>query len=320
MKPDEAVLVHLALAASSAEMHAIELCLGTAGLVARWIEHEQALSAELGAVRFLLVGRPPRLDWSNAGQLALLQVAGAGVDPLFPAAGLSAQTHIASSRGVSTEAVRDHVLGLLLSLARALPRYVVQQRERAWLRHSHSSVAGKRLTLVGFGQVGQAVAQAARVLGMRVRAVSRGAGAVVDGEPVFPSERLHEALRDADFVVVCVPLTQETRGLIDARALSMLSSEACLIDVSRGGVVDEGALEAALRSRKLAAAARDVFELEPLPADHSLWSCPNLSITPHVGGLIPDYLLRVVELFVDNVQLVRSGAPPRTLVSRELEY
>src|SRR6186713_2828178 len=155
MKPDEALLVHLALAASSAETRAIELSLGAAGLFARWLEHEQALSAELGDMRFLLVGRPPRLDWSPAGRLELLQVAGAGVDPLFPAVGLSAHARIASSRGVSTDAVRDHVLGLLLSFARGLPHYAVQQRARAWLRHPQTSVAGKRLTLVGFGEVGQ---------------------------------------------------------------------------------------------------------------------------------------------------------------------
>jgi phosphoglycerate dehydrogenase-like enzyme len=93
-----------------------------------------------------------------------------------------------------------------------------------------------------------------------------------------------------------------------------------LIDVSRGGVVDEGALEAALRAGRLAGASRDVFEREPLPPDCSLWSCPNLTITPHVAGLTPDYLERVLDVFAANVVLVRSGELARTLVSAELGY
>jgi phosphoglycerate dehydrogenase-like enzyme len=122
-------------------------------------------------------------------------------------------------------------------------------------------------------------------------------------------------LAGADYVVVALPLTSATRHLIDARALEQMPADACLIDVSRGGVVDLQALEVALRAGRLRGAALDVFEEEPLPAESSLWSCPRLLITPHVGGFTPDYLERTLDVFLENVELVKSGKPPRTALA-----
>lgn len=278
------------------------------------------LVRQLGACRFLLTGRPPRIDWSTAERLELLQVAGTGVDPLFPAHGLSERVQIANLRGPHEDSVRDHVLGLLLGHVRRLPLALAQQSERNWAPYTSRPLTGQTLVLLGFGGIGRRVAAVARTLGMRVMAVRRSAAPDPDADRVYGPANLDSALSVADHVVVCLPLTSRTRGSVSAAMLARLPPHATLIDVSRGGIVDHAALEVALRSSALNAAALDVFQDEPLPASSSLWTCPNLIITPHVAGWTETYPIQVLESYLDNVERVERGQPVRSAVSREHEY
>lgn len=294
--------------------------LDKAGLSPIFLTSVTALSQHLTAIEYLLLGRPPRLDFTPAARLRLLQIAGSGVDPLFPALGLRSEVAIANCRGAHADGVRDHALALLLATARDLPRAFTQQGRREWRPFPSEPLAGQRLLLLGYGAVGSRVARSAAAFGLRVSAVRHSARPEPELEHTYAPEELIEAARHADYLLVCVPLTSKTRGMVNARVIAALPRHAALIDVSRGGVVDAAALAAALAAGKLRSAACDVFAEEPLPAASPLWSAPRLIVTPHVAGFEPRYFTAVFASFAENVRRVQHGEAPLESVSRELEY
>lgn len=313
-------VVHVALEVDAATRVKFEQGFAPHGLTVRFIDGLDALRQHLPECRYLLVGRPPRLDWSPARELRLLQVAGTGVDPLFPAVGLAEEVQVANLRGPHLDSVRDHVIASLLSMTRRLPQALAQQAQHRWRPFSSAPVTGKVLTLLGYGGIGRRVAPVARALGMSVRAVRRSSSIAPDVDQCYTLEQLAQAVRGTDCLVLCLPLTSATRGLVGEQVLALLPSSALVINVSRGGILDEAALERALRTGRLAGAALDVFDEEPLPPESTLWDCPGLILTPHVGGSIPDYFERALESFVENVGRVRRGHVPESMVSREHEY
>jgi len=312
--------VHVALEVDFAKRAKFERAFEPHGMTVRFLEGEAALRDHLGECRYLLVARPPRLDWSPARELRLLQISGTGVDPLFPALGLGERVQIANLRGSHLDAVRDHVVALLLATARNLPRSLEQQAQHRWQPFPSTPLVGKTLTLLGYGGIGRRVVPVARALGMTVRAVRRSTSIAPGVDACYTAEQLDEALQGADYLVLCLPLTSITRNFVGESVLARLPTSAVVINVSRGGILDERALERALRAGKLRGAALDVFEDEPLAPDSSLWDCPHLIVTPHVGGFIPDYFEGVLAGFVENVGRVRRGHVPESMVSREHEY
>ncbi len=310
-------LAHVTLSLRPDQLKALQQQLAPLGVVA---QAASSLESCLASSSFLLLGRPRRIDWSPAKRLRLLQIAGAGVDPLLPASGLSNDVFIAKTRTGHEGAVRDHALALLLAFARQLPSAHDAQRSAQWRPTPLPALEGKHLAVLGLGEVGTRVGLAAHHLGLRVTGVCRRPRQVSGVQQVRSLQQLPEVLRASDFVVICLPLTSHTRGLIDAAALELLPAHAVLINVARGAIVDEAALEARLRAGKLGGAALDAFSTEPLPQSSSLWSCPRLLITPHQAGHTPDYLERVCQSFVENVQRVLQGQRPSDLVSRVHEY
>jgi len=313
-------VVHVALEVDAATRAKFERAFAPHGLAVRFLDGLEDLREHLSECRYLLVGRPPRWDWSSAGELRLLQVAGTGVDPLFPALGLAEGAQVANLSGPHLDSVRDHVVALVLATARNLPRALAQQAQRRWHSFPSAPIAGKVLTLLGYGGIGRRVAPVARALGMTVRAVRRSSNIAPGVDQCYTAEHLPEAVSNADYLVLCLPLTSATRGSVGDQVLALLPSKAVVINVSRGGILDERALERRLRSGALAGAALDVFEDEPLRPESTLWDCPGVILTPHVGGSIPDYFERVLDSFVENVGRVRRGHVPESMVSREHEY
>lgn len=268
----------------------------------------------------VLCGHAPRVDWSKAPKLLFLHFMGAGVDALWPAKGLSERVVIANARGMHAMEMRDHALSMILAFERGHLRLMEAQRKRHWETFALGSVAGRTLGLLGLGEVGKPIAAACSALGMRVIGLCMHPRPVAQVDEVYGSSQLEHVLRCSDYCVVALPLTARTRGMLDIRALSCLRPHAVLIVISRGGIVDERALSAALRVGRLRGAALDVFEQEPLPPDSALWDTPNLIISPHVAGYMPGYIERAMGIFLDNLSRYEGGLAVTTPVSREREY
>jgi len=209
---------------------------------------------------------------------------------------------------------------MMFALERELPRHAARQAAREWAPFVSGSVAGKTVAILGLGEVGRSVAAACSALGMRVIGACKTPRPIPHVEHVHSQDELQAMFEAADHLVVTVPLTSETRGIVDARALSWLRPTAFVVNVSRGPVIVTSALEAALREGRLRGAALDVFDEEPLPSSSTLWTTPNLIVTPHVAGLVPDHLGRIVRLFLENLELVERGERPRTEVDRARRY
>ncbi len=286
--------------------------------VTAWTRPEE-LAAGLGEVEVLFTATAPGLDWSGATRLRLVQLMGAGADGLLPADGLPAGVQVAGLRGVFAAEASEHAIALLLALARGLPTLVARQAERRWRPFASAPLEGSTLCVVGLGAIGARVARIGAALGMRVVGVRRRPAPVAGVERVRGPDELLDALAEADHAVITLPLTPGTRGLIDADALAALRPTptrptARLVQVGRGGVLDEAALLAALRDGRLGGAALDVFEEEPLPPESPLWDAPNLIVSPHLAGLGLRYLERAVEALADNVRSLDEGRPLRGLV------
>nr|WP_282103404.1 NAD(P)-dependent oxidoreductase [Halomonas getboli] len=189
-----------------------------------------------------------------------------------------------------------------------------------WKRRWLGELTGARVTILGMGRVGGMVAERCAGFGMRVGGVRRTPGDVGAWAEALSPAGLEDALAETDFLVVCLPLTEHTRGRVDAALLGRLPRGAVLIDVSRGGVVDEDALVAALETGQLGGAALDVFAQEPLLASSPLWGREDVLLTPHVAGTTPYYLERALALFLDNLRALEERGVPVTPVNVEAGY
>jgi phosphoglycerate dehydrogenase-like enzyme len=281
---------------------------------------ESELRAGLPEVEALLAFRPPKGIWAGARRLRFIQMMGAGVDALLPAPDLPPHVRIANARGIHGPHMSEFALALLLALAKRIPHALEQQRAHVWKPYGMAQLEGRTLGILGLGAIGEALATKARALGLRVIGTRRGGEPVACADLVLGPDGTERLLRESDFVVVLLPLTPETRGAIAARELGWLRPTALLVDLARGGIVDEAALAEALRARKLAGAALDVFAEEPLPASSPLWDAPNLILTPHVAGLSSDYMERLAEIVVENLARVEADRPLRNPVDRARGY
>jgi phosphoglycerate dehydrogenase-like enzyme len=284
-----------------------------------WTREEEFLSG-IEEAEVLLVLRPPRGHWARARRLRLIQTAGAGVDSVLPAPDLPESVCITNARGVHAAHMSEFAIALLLAVAKRLPLAMQRQREHEWRAYLPRTLEGATLGVLGLGAIGEAVARKASALGMRVIGTRRSGEPSKFAERVYPPAGTDEVLARSDAVVVLLPLTPETRGLLGRERLARMRPAALLVNLARGGIVDEEALVEALRDKRLAGAAFDVFADEPLPAESPLWSAPNFLVTPHIAGLIGDYVDRLLPIFVENIRRLERGQPLRNPVDRERGY
>jgi phosphoglycerate dehydrogenase-like enzyme len=231
---------------------------------------------------------------------------------------------LTNASGVHAVQISEHVLALLLAWVRRLPEVVRQQAEHVWEPPPGESLRelyGSTLIMVGTGAIGARIARLAAALGMRVLAVRRDPSTPVDGaEAVYGPGQLLEVLPEGDFVVLAAPLTAATRGMFGPPEFSAMKGSAFLVNVGRGGLVQQEALIDALRAKQIGGAGLDVFEPEPLPADSPLWSMPNVILTPHYAGASPRYYERAMAIFLDNLRRYRDGESLRNLVDKRAGY
>ena len=242
--------------------------------------------------------------------------------------------------GASSSQVAEHIVMMFLTLGHHLPDLGAHQKrgewpKDRWERFSPRELRDSTVGIVGYGSIGRQVARLLQPFGARVLAVKRDAMHPEDrgftpegmGDPqgdfvhrLYPPQALRHMLKECDFVAVTVPLTGETRNLINEEALAVMKPTAYLVDVSRGGVIDQNALIAALRERKIAGAALDVFLEEPLPAESPLWKISNVILTPHISGNTPFYYERAMDLFAYNLQRYLAGQPLANQYTPHLGY
>jgi len=248
---------------------------------------------------------------AQAHQLRWIHAFTAGVDQFMTIPGI-ADGRIVLTRTVGAHgAMPEHVMALILAFARRLHVSIRNQAAHRWDRVSGvgDEVAGRTLGILGLGQIGQALAARAAAFGMRVIGTQRSPRPLPFVDRVFPPDRFLEALHEADYVVVLLPLTAETRGLLGERELRAMKPSGVLINVARGAIVQEPALLMALRQGWIAGAGLDAFEQEPLPPDHPLYEIERVIITPHVAGVAPAYFDRVTAVFCENLRRYVEGAP-----------
>lgn len=248
---------------------------------------------------------------SQLPRLRLVQTLTAGYEDVLPF--LPDGVALANAAGVHDASTAELAVGLAIAALRGLPEHVRNQAAGRWTPSFGTSLADRRVLLVGYGGVGSAVER--RLAGFEVEVTpvasmprTNDAGRVVHGV-----EELPELLPHHDVVILTVPLTDATRGLVDAAFLARLPDGALLVNVARGAVVDTDALAAELRTGRLRAAV-DVIDPEPLPQGHPLWAEPNLLLSPHVGGASTAFRPRALALLADTAERLGSGRPPRNLV------
>jgi phosphoglycerate dehydrogenase-like enzyme len=212
---------------------------------------------------------------------------------------------------------------MMLYFAFDFPRVLQQQQERVWKPFISRSLDGQTLGIIGYGAIGSAAAARARVFGMSIAALRRRpelseADGLVDRH--YAPDQLRDLIASSDFLLVCTPLTEQTRGLVGRAEIAAMKSTAVVLNVGRGPVIDEPALIEALQSGAIRGAALDVFNIEPLPPEHPFWKMPQVFLSPHTADRVEGFLKPAWDTFVENFNRFRSGQPLLNVVDKQAGY
>jgi len=247
---------------------------------------------------------------------------------------------ITTTSGIHAPPIAEYAFASMLAWSRRVPKMLYYQNRREWPQGRWELFVGQELRgatlgIVGYGSIGREVGRLGKCFGMRVVATKRSVGQVADtgyrvpgtGDPegqilnrIYPPEQLREMLAECDYVVISLPLTPDTRGLIGEEELRAMKPNAYLVNISRGGIVDEAALIKALQEGWIAGSGLDVFEEEPLPPDSPLHDLDNVILSPHVAGFSPHYDERASDLFAENLRRYLAGVELLNLVDKEVGY
>lgn len=280
-----------------------------------WKEHAKTARAII-TYRF-----PREAIAADAPRLEILQILGAGVDYLLPLDWVPPGVKVLTNSGAHVPKAAQSGLMTLLMLNARMPELVWSHRARTWNRVFTDTLAGKTLLIVGAGAIGAGIAAHAKQFGMRVIGIRKSGKAQPDVDEMHTPEALHRLLPAADFVLLNLALTPETKFVIGKAELALMKPGAGLANMSRGALVDPAALDAALRSGRLSGAVIDVTFPEPPPADWPYWDTPNLMITPHVlSDDIDAYVPRTLDLFFANLRHHFAGEPLTNLVDLTRQY
>ena len=261
--------------------------------------------------------------WRMAPRVRWVHSLSAGLDGvLFPELAASSVT-LTNARGVFSPALSEFAIGAILYFAKDFRRLVRNQMAGIWEEFDVAEIRGQTLGIVGYGDIGRAVASRAHALGMKVLALRRRPERSRD-DPyltrVFAADQKQEMLAQSDYVVVVTPLTPASRGIIGEREFAAMKPTAVLINIGRGPVVDEAVLVGALERKRIRGAALDVFEVEPLPAGHPLYKLDNVLLSPHSADHTPDWEERTIQFFLENFERFRRGEPLLNVVDKKLGY
>ncbi len=261
-------------------------------------------------------GRAPHIRW--------VQLLSAGADVALTDGLKPAHISFTTAVGVHPVQVSEWVIGAMLSLVKGFPQALRAQARREYWQYVPGELAGRTVGILGLGTIGRRIGYLCKALDMRVLGMRRSVTTALEGQDetdlMLPPQDLPRILRESDFLVVCLPRTQETTGLLGAKEIQGMKRGAYLVNIGRGGIVDEQALVQALRAGHLAGAALDVFAHEPLPQESPLWNEPKVLLTAHVAGSSPRYEERATELFLDNLSRYLGGRELRNVYDPDRGY
>ncbi len=258
------------------------------------------------------LARAQRLKWYHTWA--------AGVDHVLTPELLASQLIITSSKGNGGVYLAEHAIMLMLMLSREAPRYFQLQQERRWASRFHDQLEGKTVGIIGLGNCGADLALKCKAFHMRVLGLRRSSQWCEYVDQAFTRESLHDFLKEADFVVVTAPLTNETKDMLGEPEFLAMKRSAYFIVVSRGGIAQDQALLRALREGWIAGAGLDAHSVEPLPPDSPFWTAPNTIITPHCGATSFGLRTKTLGIFMDNLKRYMHGLPLMNVVDKDVGY
>jgi len=239
--------------------------------------------------------------------LEWIQALGTGVDGIVDRPPFREGVLVTNMHGLHGDSVPEAAIMLMLALARDLPRALRNQRERKWERYPARLLKGKTVGIFGVGAIARSLAPKCKAFGMKVVGISSVPREMPGLDRMVHRDALGEVARELDFLVLLTPYTPETQGIVSADVLAAMKPSAYLINLARGGIVDEDALVRALGEKRIAGAALDVFAAEPLPPEHLLWSMDNVIVTPHLGGFHDQYAEEALPTVEDNLRKFLAG-------------
>ena len=258
----------------------------------------------------------PRLRW--------IHTRSAGVERTLFAELVASDVTLTNGSGVFSPSLGEFVLAAILYFAKDFRRMIRNQMAGLWEPFDVLPVAGQTVGIVGYGDIGRAVAARVKAMGMRVLALKRHVSTKDNPDPlvdqIFDSNRRSEVLRQCDYIVVAAPLNDETRGLVGQSEFAVMKETAVVINVGRGPVIDEGAMVKALSERRVKGAALDVFDEEPLPSGHPFYTLENVLLSPHCADHTPDWLDNAMRFFLGQFERYRRGDPLLNIVDKQLGY
>ena len=271
----------------------------------------------------VVFGRLPRAPFLKAGRLRWVQSIGVGFETMLYPEMIESGVVITNTAGAFDAAMAESALAFMLVHARGLLYFERDRKDRTWNQHRDkvTQIAGKAACVLGLGSIGRSVATRLHALGLTVTAVD----AQVETPPsdvrrLYRPDEMLNALADADYVVVALPQTENTLGLIDRSCFSRMKETAFLVNIARGPIVNEADLIRALQEKRIAGAGLDVFEEEPLPDASPLWDMPNVVFAPHSGGYSPEGRKNVLQVFKENLRRYLSEEPLLNVVDKERGY
>jgi phosphoglycerate dehydrogenase-like enzyme len=314
----------VAVLGASADSPPPGLAESPSGCEIRFIPTRESLAAHAADADAVFTWAP-RLDWIAtewgwSKRIRWIATSTVGVDGLLFPELVRSDVVVTNSAGVFNEAMAEYALALVSAVCADLHTTLRLQHERAWQHRETTRLAGRRIVVAGAGGIGRAVARQLTRAGAIVTCIGRHGRTDPELGPVAAVTELASLLPAADFVIVVLPLTQDTRGLFGRETLMRMRGDAWLINLGRGAIVDEPALISMLRSGTIGGAALDVFADEPLPAQSPLWALPNVIVSPHMSGDFDGWEGALTGLFLSQLRRFRAGEPLVNVVDKELGF
>ncbi|HZF18384.1 MAG TPA: D-2-hydroxyacid dehydrogenase [Burkholderiales bacterium] len=273
------------------------------------VDHHSKVDPCIGSADILLTFGAHMADHvlEKGKKLKWIQALGTGVDGIVDRPPFREGVLVTNMHGLHGDSVPEAAVMLMFALARDLPRAMRNRDARKWERYPSQLLKGKTVGIFGVGAIARSLAPKCKSFGMRVVGITSSVRSMEGFDRMVHRDEIGTAVRELDFLVLLTPYTAETRGIVGEKVIGAMKPSAFLVNLARGGIVDEDALVSALREGRLAGAALDVFATEPLPEDHPLWSMDNVIVTPHLGGFHDQYAEEALPTVVENFRKFLAG-------------